>query len=102
MEEIMGSVCSDFECELVEFNGESNHVHLMVNFPPKVSVSRLVNSLKGVSARRLRHRSSPNYDNTTGALTSSGLAHILLDLSVERQFRYYANTSNNRNDQIHN
>ena len=32
MEEIMGSVCSDFECELVEFNGESNHVHLMVNF----------------------------------------------------------------------
>ncbi|WP_276973722.1 IS200/IS605 family transposase [Ferrimicrobium acidiphilum] len=54
MEEIMGSVCSDFECELVEFNGESNHVHLLVNFPPKVSVSRLVNSLKGVSARRLR------------------------------------------------
>ncbi len=54
MSEIMGSVCSDFECELVEFNGESNHVHLLVNFPPKVSVSKLVNSLKGVSARRLR------------------------------------------------
>ena len=54
MEEIMSSVCLDFESELVEFNGESNHVHLLVNFPPKVSVSRLVNSLKGVSARRLR------------------------------------------------
>ncbi|MEU9847215.1 IS200/IS605 family transposase, partial [Streptomyces sp. NPDC047985] len=48
------SVCEDFEAELVEFNGEANHVHLRVNFPPKVAVSRLVNSLKGVSSRRLR------------------------------------------------
>lgn len=54
MEEIMRSVCADFECELVEFNGEDNHVHLLVNFPPKVAVTKLVNSLKGVSSRRLR------------------------------------------------
>ncbi|MGW2823023.1 IS200/IS605 family transposase [Streptomyces sp. NPDC001443] len=53
-EEIMRAVCKDFETELVEFNGEANHVHLLVNFPPKVAVSRLVNSLKGVSSRRLR------------------------------------------------
>ncbi len=54
MEEIMRSVCTDFECELVEFNGEDDHVHLLVNFPPKVAVTKLVNSLKGVSSRRLR------------------------------------------------
>ena len=54
MEEIMRAVCADFECELVEFNGEANHVHLLVNFPPKVALSKLVNSLKGVSSRRLR------------------------------------------------
>jgi putative transposase len=54
MEEIMRAVCADFECELVEFNGENNHVHLLVNFPPKVALSKLVNSLKGVSSRRLR------------------------------------------------
>ena len=54
MEEIMRSVCEDFEVELVEFNGENNHVHLLVNFPPKVALSKLVNSLKGVSSRRLR------------------------------------------------
>ncbi|MFE0385104.1 IS200/IS605 family transposase [Streptomyces bungoensis] len=53
-EDIMRAVCEDFEAELVEFNGEANHVHLLVNFPPKVAVSRLVNSLKGVSSRRLR------------------------------------------------
>ena len=54
LEEIMRAVCADFECELVEFNGEDNHVHLLVNFPPKVALARLVNSLKGVSSRRMR------------------------------------------------
>jgi putative transposase len=34
MEEIMRSVCTDFGCHLVEFTGEDNHVHLLVNFPP--------------------------------------------------------------------
>lgn len=54
MEEIMRAVCADFETELVEFNGEDDHVHLLVSFPPKVAVSKLVNSLKGVSSRRMR------------------------------------------------
>lgn len=54
-EQVMRDVCADFESELAEFNGEADHVHLLVNFPPKVAVSRLVNSLKGVSARKLRY-----------------------------------------------
>ncbi|MEV0081645.1 IS200/IS605 family transposase [Saccharopolyspora sp. NPDC050642] len=54
MEEIMRGVCADFETDLEEFNGETNHVHLLVNFPPKIAVSKLVNSLKGVSSRLLR------------------------------------------------
>jgi putative transposase len=54
MEQVMRSVCEDFAAELVEFNGEADHVHLLVYFPPTVAVSRLVNSLKGVSSRRLR------------------------------------------------
>jgi putative transposase len=53
-EEIMREVCADFEVELREFNGEDGHVHLLVHYPPKVALSKLVNSLKGVSARMLR------------------------------------------------
>jgi len=37
-----------------EFNGESDHVHLLINYPPKVRLSELVNSLEGVSSRRLK------------------------------------------------
>jgi putative transposase len=52
--EIMRAVCADFGAELHEFNGETDHVHLLVHYPPKIALSRLVNSLKGVSARHLR------------------------------------------------
>jgi putative transposase len=51
---LFSKVCADFEAELVEFNGEDDHVHLLVNYPPKVPISGLVNSLKGASSRVLR------------------------------------------------
>ena len=49
-------VCNKFESQLIEFNGESDHVHLLVSYPPKVSISALVNSLKGVSSRMIRKK----------------------------------------------
>jgi putative transposase len=36
--------------------GEDHHVDLFVHYPPKVAVSHLVNSLKGVSSRMLRQQ----------------------------------------------
>ena len=54
LQEIVETVCIDFEAQLVEFDGEDDHVHLLVNYPPKVAISKLVNSLKGVSSRLLR------------------------------------------------
>ena len=56
---IFASVCHDFEATLVEFSGSDDHVHLLVNYPPKVSVSILVNSLKGVSSRLIRKKKYP-------------------------------------------
>jgi putative transposase len=53
-EDIMIEVCDSFEAELRDFNGEHDHVHLLVHYPPKVAVSKLVNSLKGVSSHYLR------------------------------------------------
>ena len=53
-EQVMRAVCRDFGADLREFNGGEDHVHLLVHYPPSVAISRLVNSLKGVSSRRLR------------------------------------------------
>jgi putative transposase len=57
---IFAKVCTDFEAELVEFDGEDDHVHLLVNYPPKVAVSKLVNSLKGVSSLLIRKKGYPS------------------------------------------
>src|SRR5260370_38547062 len=48
--------CTYFEAVLGQREGERNHVTLLVNYPPKVSVSSLVNSLKGVSSYVLRRQ----------------------------------------------
>ena len=39
---------------LEEFDGERNHVHLLIQYPPKWSISIIVNNLKGRSSRLLR------------------------------------------------
>ena len=56
------SVCTDFGAELREAGVEDDHVHLLVGYPPKVALSTLVNSLKGVSARMLRAAALPEVE----------------------------------------
>jgi putative transposase len=56
LREVFQSVCRDIEARLVQMDGEDDHVHLLIEYPPKVPVSSLVNSLKGVSSRLLRQR----------------------------------------------
>lgn len=56
MRSVFEDVCTEFEGQLVEFDGEREYVHLLVNYLPKVQLSKRVNSLKGVSSRRLRRR----------------------------------------------
>ena len=47
-------VCGTMGCELLACDGEADHLHAIVEYPPKVSVSGLVNALKGTSSRLLR------------------------------------------------
>ena len=62
-QEIMADVCRDFGAELSEFNGEDDHVHLLVHYPPTVRLSQLVGSLKGVSSRLLRAQFTAHLSN---------------------------------------
>src|SRR5215468_4299846 len=40
--------------ELIEFNGEADHIHLLLQTNPRVQLSKLVNKLKTVSSRLIR------------------------------------------------
>jgi putative transposase len=69
LEQIMRDVCADLGTGLAEFNGEPSYVHLLVSFPPEVALSRLVNTLKGISSRRMRQefpRLARHYWRRTG------------------------------------
>ena len=57
---IFASVCVGFEAKRVEFDGEDDHVDLLVEYPPKVTVSKLINSLKGASSLLIRKKDYPS------------------------------------------
>ena len=54
MRGLFARLCSELNADMVEMDGEEDHVHILVNYPPKLAVSTLVNALKGTSSRRLR------------------------------------------------
>jgi putative transposase len=54
LHEILASTCTKWSSTLTDFNGEADHVHLVIDFPPDVEISKLVNNLKTVSSRLIR------------------------------------------------
>jgi putative transposase len=43
-----------WDCKLIEFNGETDHVHILFQYKPQICLSTLINNLKTVTSRRLR------------------------------------------------
>ena len=91
---IAAKVCEDFGAELRELNGEKDHIHLLVNYPPKVAVSSLVNSLKGVTSRLLRKQ----FRNLKRLAATGGCGHphTLQQAVAELRWNGLRNTSGSR------
>lgn len=54
LSEIFQELCLKWGCEIVEFNGEADHVHLLFRFYPQMQLSKFVNNLKTVSSIYIR------------------------------------------------
>lgn len=54
LEKLFKETCHQMNCELLEFGGEDDHVHLMAAVHPKCAIANLVGKLKGKSAYFLR------------------------------------------------
>lgn len=54
LKQIFEATCAKWDCQLVEFNGEPDHVHLLIEINPKAQISTLANNLKTVSSRLIR------------------------------------------------
>ncbi|OHV04205.1 IS200/IS605 family transposase [Mycobacterium talmoniae] len=57
-EHITGSVCAELDIDLNEFNGEADHVHLPVAYPPTAAVSALAQHPKSRAAHAVRREST--------------------------------------------
>lgn len=82
LEQILREACNDFEVELKEFVGEKDHIYLLLEYPPKVQLSKLINSLKGVSSRLLRQ------EFLTYGKGRCGVIVTLLDLAEEQVLKF--------------
>ena len=54
LQTILFETCEQMDCELLEFGGEDNHIHMLVAVHPKVAVANLVGKLKGKSSYLVR------------------------------------------------
>lgn len=54
MRDVFEETLLQMKGELIEFNGEDDHVHLMIALPPQTAISHLVGKLKGKSSYVIR------------------------------------------------
>lgn len=59
---IFDEACSKWETTLLEFNGEDDHVHLLVRYHPQVELSKFIANLKTVSSRLIRKEFSDYFN----------------------------------------
>ena len=50
---VFESVLKAWNCQLIEFNAESDHCHLIVSFPPQKRLSDLVGNLKATASKTM-------------------------------------------------
>ena len=55
--ELIRRICADVEVEILAGNVRRDHVHLLLSYPPQLSISKLVQKLKGVTSRKLLQES---------------------------------------------
>ena len=61
--ELIIEICEQMDCELIEFNGENDHIHILLNVHPKLAISNLVGKLKGKTSYFLRREFWPQIKN---------------------------------------
>src|SRR4028119_2253199 len=60
--EILEDLCGKWDCKLIEFNGEADHVHLLFQYYPQMELPKFVNNIKTVTSRRLRSEFATHVD----------------------------------------
>jgi putative transposase len=99
LRDIFISLSRELDLALEEMNGEKDHVHLLVRYHPQISISEMVNRLKGASSRKLRqehidlqktYRKGGLWSNSYFAISCGGAP-----ISIIKKYIQYQNSPSN-------
>lgn len=88
IEKSFTEVAKKMDFQILDFNGESDHIHVLIEFPPKLSVSQMVNALKGVSSRRYGQAGFPKPDGKKALWSPSYFASSVGGVPLEVLKKY--------------
>lgn len=54
LKEISEDLFSKWNCEMIEMNGEEDHIHILFDAPPQINLANTINSFKTVTSRYIR------------------------------------------------
>jgi len=83
LEKSFAEVAQKMDFQVLEFNGEADHIHALIEYPPKLSVSQIVNALKGVSSRRYGQAGYPKPDGKDALWSPSYFVSSVGGASIE-------------------
>jgi hypothetical protein len=92
----MRKVCEDVEAELKQFNGERDHVHLLINYPPR-SPSPSWSTASTASPPAGYTKNSPATSTTPSCTGTCGRPRTSPPPAAERRWRSSASTSSSTN-----
>lgn len=58
LKDVVGDLCGKWDCKVIEFNGEDNHIHLLFQYYPQLELPKFVGNVKSVTSRKLRQEFS--------------------------------------------
>ncbi|MDV2993707.1 MAG: hypothetical protein N4J56_003361 [Chroococcidiopsis sp. SAG 2025] len=96
IEEVFHHVAKQMDFQILEINGEDEHIHALIEYPPKLSVSKIVNALKGVSSRRYGQAGFKKPHGKTALWSPSYFAVSVGGAPIETLIEYIKNQSRPR------
>jgi putative transposase len=98
LKEILASTLTKWDSVLLDFNGESDHVHLIIDYKPDIALSKLIANLKTVSSRLIRKEfpdlAAKYFDNKPYFWTGGYFVASCGGVTVEQLKKYVENQKN--------
>ncbi len=94
LEEIFSKILKQWQCQLIEFQGDLDYVKLVFSYPPQIKLSKLVSKLKSVSNSLI----IPEFQNLVNDLDHEIWSNVYL-IGSGRDFNFN-DVAKNGNDMI--